>query len=171
MMRTLYIGLVAATAVYFGLSAATAQAQVRANQGAQIQVQGPNRLVAASPDLVPIPSRIAHGVVSVRNVGAAASAPSVVTINCHEPGEDGGCVDLPAAYLAQYTSAMYPNQLVVTVPAIQPGHVYNHNLSFWDEMDWPSGEAFQFDYVADAGNSNGESNEGNNTGSYVWNAP
>jgi hypothetical protein len=173
MFRTLYVGLVAVTAVYFGLSAATAHAQVRAQQdrGAQVQAQGPGRLVARSPDLVPIPSRIEHGVVSVRNVGTAASSPSVVTVNCHRPGEEGGCVDIPAAYLAQYTSAMYPNRLVVNVPAIQPGHVYNHNLPFWEEMDWPSGEAFQFDYVADAGNTNGESNEGNNTGSHVWNVP
>jgi hypothetical protein len=174
MMRSLYIGLLAATIAYFGLSVATAQAQLRTtNEGAQRveDAQGPNRIVARSPDLIPIPSRIAHGVVSVRNAGAAASTPSVVTVNCHRPGQEGGCVDIPAAYLAQYTSAMYPNRLVVQVPAIQPGHVYNHTLPFWGEMAWPSGEAFQFDYVADAGGTNAESNEGNNTSSYVWNAP
>jgi hypothetical protein len=162
MMRSLYIGLLAATIAYFGLGAATAQAQPS---------RGPARIVAPSPDLTPIASRISHGVVSVRNVGAAASTPSVVTVNCHRPGQEGGCVDIPAAYIAQYTSALYPNRLVVQVPAIQPGHVYNHNLPFWGEMDWPSGEQFQFDYVADAGATNAESNEGNNTGSYVWNVP
>jgi len=149
---------------------------------AQAQVQAPNTTVSRAPatvgglvartiDLQPIPSRIAHGVVSVRNTGTSASLPSVVTINCHRPGQEGGCEDIPGPYIAQYTNAAYPNRLVVNVPAIQPGHVYNHNLPFWDAMDWPSGEAFQFDYVADAGATNNESNEGNNTGSYVWNVP
>lgn len=132
---------------------------------------GPGRVVAASPDLVPIPSRIAHGVVSVRNVGTAASAPSLVTINCHRPGQRGGCVDIPPRYEAAYTNGAYPNRLVVQVPAIQPGHVYNHTLPFWGAMAWPSGEDFQFDYVADADAANAESNEGNNTGSFVWTVP
>ena len=60
--------------------------------------------------------------------------------------------------------------LVVQVPAIQPGHVYNHTLSFWDNILWPAG-AYQFDFVVDAGAANNESNEANNTGSHVWNAP
>ena len=119
---------------------------------------------------MPIPSRIEHGVVSVRNVGAVASQPSLVTVNCHLPGEEGGCVDVPAALIAPYENAAYPNRVVVQVPAIQPGHVYNHTLTFWDDIVWPAG-AYQFDYVADASATNGESNEGNNTCSHLWNAP
>ena len=44
---------------------------------------------SAAADLVPIPSRLAFGVVSVRNAGASAARPSVVTINCHKAGERG----------------------------------------------------------------------------------
>lgn len=170
--RTILIGLVAASIAYFSISAAAAQTQRLQTQSQRTQqIQGPNQLVARSPDLIPIPSRIEHGVVSVRNTGAAASQASVVTVSCHQPFQAGGCIDIPAAYLAQYTDPAFPNQLVVQVPAIQPGHVYNHNLPFWDAMTWPSGQSFQFDYVADAGNTNGESNEGNNTGSHTWNVP
>lgn len=157
--RTLIIALVATTVAYFGLSAA-----------ASAQPQGAGRLVARSPDLVPIPSRIEHGVVSVRNAGAAASAPSVVTVNCHKVGQRGGCVDVPDRLIAQYEDPAFPNLLVVDVPALAPGHVYNHTLTFWDDIVWPAG-AYQFDYVADAGAAVAESNEGNNTGSHVWNVP
>lgn len=155
------------------VSASAAHAQTRTADQPTIAptTRGPGVIVARTIDLIPIPSRIANGVVSVRNTGTAASVPTVVTINCHRPGQNGGCVDIPAAYLAQYTSAAYPNRLVVQVPAIQPGHVYNHNLPFWAEMDWPSGEDFQFDYVVDPANTNNETNEANNTGSHVWEAP
>jgi hypothetical protein len=162
--------LVASAIAFAGLSAAQAQTRVQTPEAQRVQPQGPSGLVARSPDLIPIPSRIEHGVVSVRNVGAAASQPSVVTVNCHLPGEEGGCVDIPAALIAPYENPAYPNRLVVNVPAIQPGHVYNHTLTFWDDVVWPSG-SYQFDYVADAGNSNGESNEGNNTGSHTWVVP
>ena len=139
-------------------------------QAPQAQPPGPGALVARSPDLVPIPSRIEHGVVSVRNVGTRTSVPSVVTVNCHLPGQRGGCVDIPDRLIAPYEDPAFPNRLVVQVPAIQPGHVYNHNLSFWGSVVWPSG-SYQFDYVADASATNAESNEGNNTGSHTWVVP
>jgi hypothetical protein len=121
---------------------------------------------AASADLVPIPSRLAFGVVSVRNAGDAAARPSVVTINCHKPGMRGGCTDIPARFVPNYTNPAYPNRLVVNVPALAPGHVYNHNLPFWAGMVWASG-TYHFDFVADAGAAVAESNEVNNTGTYV----
>jgi hypothetical protein len=161
--------IIAAAAAYFGLSAMAA-AQTELRQRPQTEIQRPGALVARSPDLVPIPSRIEHGVVSVRNAGAAASPPSVVTVNCHLPGQEGGCPDIPPALIAAYEDPAYPNRLVVQVPAIQPGHVYNHTLTFWDDVTWPAG-AYQFDYVADAGAAVAESNEGNNTGSHTWIAP
>lgn len=172
MVRAASGWLLAVSLAFVSFSAAQAQAQTELRTPApqRVQPQGPSRLVARSPDLIPIPSRIEHGVVSVRNVGAAASQPSVVTVNCHLPGEEGGCVDIPAALIAAYENPAYPNRLVVNVPAIQPGHVYNHTLTFWDDVTWPSG-TYQFDYVADAGASNGESNEGNNTGSHTWIVP
>lgn len=121
---------------------------------------------AAAPDLVPIPSRLEHGVVSVRNVGDTLAGPSVVTINCHKPGMAGGCVDIPPAFVANYTNAAYPNRLVINVPRLPAGRVFNHTLPFWRRMAWPGG-TYNFDFVADAGGTVAESNEGNNTGTYV----
>jgi CARDB len=121
---------------------------------------------SAAPDLQPIPSRLAFGVVSVRNTGASTAGPSVVTINCHKPAMVGGCVDIPAVYVPRYTNPAYPNRLVVRVPRIAAGHVYNHTLPFWGSMVWPSG-TYDFDFVADAGATVAESNEANNTGTYV----
>lgn len=170
--RTFAFAIIAATVANFGLSAAVAQAQTRVQTPApqRVQPQGPQRIVGPSPDLVPIPSRIEHGVVSVRNAGASASAPSLVTVNCHLPGHEGGCPDIPPALIAAYENPAYPNRLVVQVPAIQPGHVHNHTLTFWDDVTWPAG-SYQFDYVADAGAVVAESNEGNNSASYTWTVP
>ncbi|WP_167755723.1 CARDB domain-containing protein [Vitreimonas flagellata] len=172
MMHTLFAGVAAATFLTFGFGyndAAYAQQVTRA-QPAQVGPVANDRLVARTIDLHPIPSRIEHGVVAVRNIGTTASAPSIITVNCHVPGQEGGCVDVPERLLAGYANPAYPNRLVVQVPAIQPGRVYNHTLSFWDNIVWPAG-AYQFDFVADAGATNNESHEANNTGSHVWNAP
>ena len=106
----------------------------------------------------------------MRNVGSAASVPSIVTVNCHVPGQAGGCADIPERYLRGYTDPGYPNMLVVHVPAIQPGHVYNHTLPFFAGLSWASG-SYQFDFTVDASNTNAETNKGNNTGSHVWVVP
>ena len=157
-----FIGLLAGTIAYFTPSA---EAQVRLQE-----LQGPPRIVAPSPDLRPIPSRIEHGVVSIRNGGVDASAPSLATVNCHLPGQEGGCPDIPAALIAPYENPAYPNRVVVQIPAIQPGHTHSHTLSFWDDVDWPSG-SYVFEFVADADSANAESNEGNNAGSHTWVVP
>lgn len=169
MMRSIVAGLIAATVTYFGLSAAAhAQTYTTAPRTAGPAAVG--GLTARVPDLIPIPSRIEHGVVSVRNAGTATTAPSIVTINCHVPGQSGGCTDIPARYLRTYTNPAYPNMLVVQVPAIAPGHVYNHTLPFFAGMSWASG-SYQFDYTADASATNAESNEANNTDSHIWVVP
>jgi hypothetical protein len=157
-----------------GLSGA-AQAQTppriqQQEQTPQVQRTPQGRLTARVIDLQPLPSRIEHGVVSVRNTGTAASGASIATVNCHLPGQTGGCPDIPAAALAAYTNPAYPNRLVVNIPAIPAGHVHNHNLSFWQDMDWPTG-SYVFDFVVDAGGTNNESNEANNTGSHTWVVP
>ena len=173
MMRSLFAGVAVAAFSYFAIGQAeSAYAQQIARAPITNVTRAPAGpvIVAHTPDLQPIPSRIEHGVVSVRNAGTIASAPSIVTVNCHVPGQEGGCVDVPERLLAGYTDNAYPNRLVVNVPAIQPGHVYNHNLSFWNAINWPTG-AYQFDFVVDASNTNGESNEGNNAGSHIWNVP
>lgn len=176
MLRTFYVCIVAASISYFGLSMAAAQAQAQTVQAAPPTnvTRAPNAsgvLVARTRDLQPIPSRIEHGVVSIRNTGTTASAPSIATVVCHLPGQRGGCgPDMPDDLMEDYEDPAYPNAVVVQIPAIQPGHVYSHTLTFWDEIDWATG-AYQFDFVADASNTNNESNEANNTGSHVWNVP
>ncbi len=169
---TLFAGLIAASLI--GLNgAALAQsqtAQIQRQETPQIQRQNNNVLVARVIDLQPIPSRIEHGVVSVRNTGTANSGPSIATVNCHLPGQQGGCPELPAAAVAAYSNPAYPNRLVVNIPAIQAGHVHNHNLSFWEDLEWPSG-SYVFEFVVDAGGTVNESNEGNNTGQHTWVVP
>jgi hypothetical protein len=170
-MKALHIGLIAA-AMAFGLAApAFAQAQREQQlQTPQIQRQNPGRLTARAPDLRPIPSRIEHGAISVNNAGAANAAASIVTVNCHLPGEEGGCPEIPAAALAAYTNAAYPNRLVINMPAIQQGHTETHYLSFWDDVTWPS-DSYVFEFVVDAGSTIGETNEGNNSGEHTWVVP
>jgi hypothetical protein len=160
--EAIVLSLVAGAFAYF-LPSADARVQLR-------EMQGPPRIVGPSPDLHPIPSRIEHGVVAVRNAGSAASAPSIVTVNCHQPGQEGGCADLPPRCEARYANPAFPNVLVVNVPALPPGHVHNHTIACWRALTWPSG-SYVFEFVADAGASNAESNEGNNTGSHTWIVP
>lgn len=174
MMRSLLLGLVAGTLTYFAMGATEpAQAQVTAAPTTTVgraPITGPV-LAARNIDLQPIPSRIEHGVVSIRNTGTTISAPSIATVVCHLPGQGGGCgPDLPDRVMAAYEDPAYPNAVVVQIPAIQPGHVYSHTLTFWTLIDWNTG-AYQFDFVADASATNNESNEANNAGSHVWNVP
>lgn len=164
MMRSMWAGVVAISVACFAMSA---QAQPTPRGGPVI--------TAHAPDLIPIPSRITHGVVSVRNAGTAASVATVVTVNCHKPNQQGGCPEIPAPYAAAYTDPDFPNRLTVQVPALAPGHVHNHSLSFWGHVAFPSG-SYVFEYVADAAGEtpaglNAESNEGNNAASFVWVKP
>lgn len=131
---------------------------------------GASTAASAAPDLTPIPSRLEHGVVSVRNVGDEIAGASVVTIDCHKPAMVGGCADIPPAFVAAYTNPAYPNRLVVNVPRLRPGRVFNHALPFWGAMAWAPG-AYHFDFVADAGGAVAEANEANNTGTYIKNVP
>ncbi|MGE0044532.1 MAG: hypothetical protein AB7J28_15930 [Hyphomonadaceae bacterium] len=138
---------------------------------ASAQPAGPSRLTARAPDLVPIPSRIEHGVVSVRNAGTAASTPSIVTVECNVTGRRGGCPEIPGRYLRRYTNGAYPNKLVIHVPALPVGHVHNHNLAFWGAITpFPAG-SYDFTFMADAGMTVGETNEGNNAGAHTWVVP
>lgn len=166
----LFAGFVAASLLGLSATALAQTGQVQRQETPQIQRQNNNRLTARVIDLSPIPSRIQYGVVSVNNTSTANSVASVATVNCHLPGQEGGCPELPAAALAAYTNAAYPNRLVVNIPAIQAGHVHSHNLTFWEDLDWPSG-SYVFEFVVDAGGTNNESNETNNTGVYTWVVP
>jgi hypothetical protein len=121
------------------------------------------------PDLQPIPSRlVSHGVVSIKNAGAGASAAAFVTIDCSKNNQpQGGCPDIndPA-----YENPAFPNRVTVAIPAIAPGHVYSVKLAFWDALVWPSG-SYTLKMIADAGNTVAEANEANNVGSGVKTVP
>jgi hypothetical protein len=125
------------------------------------------QVVGASPDLVPVPNRILQGTISVRNVGSANAGAFVVTAQCQKQGAAGGggeCADHPG--LKAYANPAYPNRLVVNVPGLQKGKVFNHKLPFWSELDWDPGN-YNFLIEADAGKSVAEINEGNNFGGAV----
>lgn len=164
----LFASIIIAASLSTGALAQTGQMQRQ--ETPQVQRQPNNRFTAHVIDLRPIPSRIEHGVVAVRNTGTATSVASIATVSCHLPNQEGGCPEIPAAALAAYTDAAYPNRLVVNVPAIQAGHVHNHYLTFWDELHWPSG-SYIFEFVTDASATNNESNEANNSGTHTWIVP
>lgn len=123
--------------------------------------QGAKPLAVKAPELVPIPSRMLKGAVSVRNTGTAVAGASVATVVCKKIVGAGSCADSPA--LKKYENAAYPNALVVNVPAIQPGHVYSHSLPFWNSLKWDPG-TYEFTVTADAGKQVNETNEANNVG-------
>lgn len=170
--RLLFAALAAIGVACVGINAAaqprTTQVQVPTTP---VQRPGPGTITTLRPDLIPIPSRITSGVVSVQNAGTAPSAPTTVTVNCHRRGQTGGCPEIPARYAAGYTNAAFPNRLTVEIPSIEPGHTYNHNLTFWSVAPpMPSG-TFIYEFVADASSLNNESNETNNNRSFNWVVP
>ena len=130
----------------------------------------PPVIVAKAPNLVPIPSRMQKGTVSVRNTGSAHAGPFKVTVECNVMGRRGGCVDPPRDAVAPYEDPAFPDKMTVSVPGLAPGHVFNHKLSFWDGLVWPSGN-YEFTVVADAGGTVAETNEGDNTGGTVYGVP
>lgn len=136
--------------------------------GALMLVAGPPieataQIVGFGADLVPIPNRILQGTVSVRNAGTADAGPFVVTAQCQKQG-GGGCAEHPG--MAAYTDPMYPGRVVVKVPSLKKGQVFNHALPFWKNLVWRPGN-YNFVIEADAGKSVAETNEGNNIGGAV----
>lgn len=135
-------------------------------------VAQPRQVANPGADLVPIPSAMSTGVVSVRNGGTATSPWTVATVRCHKPNEEGGCPELTPAQVAQYTDPAFPDRLAVRIPPISPGGTHNHQLSFWDAGAFAPG-AYQFDLVVDAAAAAAETNssgaaETNNSASYIW---
>ncbi len=116
------------------------------------------KLTANAADLVPIPSRMKHGTVSVRNAGSGPAGASIVTVVCKKKGA-GSCAE--SAAMARYTNPAYPNALVIPVPALAKGKVYNFKLPFWNGLVWANGN-YKFTMKADAAGSVAETNEGNN---------
>ena len=114
---------------------------------------------AAASDLVPILSSPPNGTFSVRNAGTPAG-PTLLLVNCR-PSGSGKCAYVPPDQLTAYTDPNFPDQLVIKVPALRPGERFDHRLPFWDQMCWPAG-SYVISARADGGNSETESNEGNN---------
>jgi hypothetical protein len=137
------VTITAATAVLLFIDlGATAQAQV----------------TAGAPDLVPVPSKILQGTVSVKNVGSADAGAFVVTVQCQKQG-GGGCAEHPG--FNKYEDPAYPNRLVVKVSGLKKGKTFNHKLPFWKDLVWAPGN-YNFLVEADPGKKVGETNEGNN---------
>jgi hypothetical protein len=124
-------------------------------------------LTGQAPDLTPIASRILNGVASVRNTGSAAAGAFVLTVQCQKQG-GGRCAE--SRGFARYEDPMYPNRLVIQVPGIAAGNVFNHTLPFWGELEWQPG-SYNLLLEADPGKVVAETNEGNNFGGAVLTKP
>ena len=116
------------------------------------------QVTAGAPDLVPVPSKILQGTVSVKNVGSADAGTFVVTVQCQKQG-GGGCAEHPG--FNKYEDPAYPNRLVVKVSGLKKGKTFNHKLPFWKDLVWAPGN-YNFLVEADPGKKVGETNEGNN---------
>jgi hypothetical protein len=127
-------------------------------------------LTPVNPNLVPIASRMAKGVISVRNTGPVAAGPFKVTVECNAMGKKGGCAEPPKGAAVAYIDGAFPNKFRVLAPNLAPGAVFSHKLSFWDALVWSSGN-YEFTVVADASGLVAEVNEGDNTGGTVMNVP
>mgnify|MGYP001575138702 CR=1 FL=1 len=114
----------------------------------------------AKPDLVPIPNGLPSGNVIVWNNGTAAAGPTLLLVHCVARG-GGRCPPIPPDQMAAYAHPSFPDQIVVRVPALQPRTRFDHRLTFWNQLCWPAG-SYVISARADIGNSETESNEGNN---------
>ncbi len=151
--RSRHIRLVRATALVAAIAAGDALAQ--------------GDPTAPPPDLVPIASRMLEGTVAVRNAGSTIAGASIATIVCSTI--DGG-VCAQSMMMTRFANPAYPDAIVVAMPAIAAGDVYNYRLPFWDTLVWPDGE-FRLTVRADASRSIAESDEGNNEASAIITKP
>ena len=113
----------------------------------------------AGPNLVP-KFNVNSGVIGVANVGTDPAGRSIVTIGCAASG-GGICPEPPAALLAPYQIAGYPNVAAVRANPIDAGKVFSHKISFYNSLVFVPG-TYYFTVCADAGNHVAETNEGDN---------
>ncbi len=130
----------------------------------------PPVVTARAANLVPIAPRMTKGTISVRNTGSAVAGPFKITVKCNVVGRTGGCAEPPERAVAAYEDPAFPNKLTVTAPGLSPGQVFNHKISFWDGVVWPSGN-YEFTVVADAAGAVAETNESDNSGGTVMGVP
>lgn len=124
----------------------------------------------ADPDLVPDVSQLDSGIIAVVNNGNSASAATYVAVVCDKLPGSGGCPETAemAAYEVPQFGTIPQGHAVVAVPALQPGQSFSHNYSFWDDLDWTSGAQYQLTAYVDPGLAVGESDEGNNNASKLF---
>ena len=120
----------------------------------------PSTAAPAKPDLT-VKFSTSNGRVVLRNTGTKASKKSVVIVVCQKISGPGSCPDPHPALVAQYLNPAFPNAATVEFPAVQPGSQKVHALKFWSTPAYGSGK-YRFTLVADALDTNPESNEGNN---------
>lgn len=124
----------------------------------------------ADPDLVPDVSQLDSGTIAVVNNGDSASVATYVAVVCNKLPGSGGCPESPgmAAYEVPQFGTIPQGHAVVAVPALQPSQSFSHSYSFWDDLNWTSGAQYQLTAYVDPGLAVGESNEGNNNSSKVF---
>lgn len=135
--------------------------------------QPPAGACNGKPDLVPVLPNPMNGHIEVKNIGACPAGPSKLTIDCHKQGHvggGGGCAEIPATAAAAYQDPAFPDKVTISVPALAPGAVFSHALSFWGSLKWTSGK-FDFKAMADAANAVAESDEANNMGASILTVP
>jgi CARDB len=113
------------------------------------------------PDLVAVLTDPMSGTVRVKNSGTGAAGPSKLAIHCRKVGHTGGGDGCPEPGVATYSDPAVPGHVVVNIPALAPGAVHTHMLSFWSGLVFTSGE-YKFKATADVLNVVAESNEANN---------
>ena len=113
---------------------------------------------SAAMDLVPDTSQLTSGTIRIVNQGKDLAGASQLTIVCQKQG-GGSCPE--AVGMAAYENPAYPNAATVNVPAIAPGGMYSHALSFWGDLTWTPG-TYTLTVNVDVGGVVAESNEGNN---------
>lgn len=121
---------------------------------------------APMPDLVPgVPDHIS-GTVSVRNIGNGHAMASKLVLLCgvqlaDRPGEIHGCDAVLPADISAYRDPTFPGQVIVKIPPLPPGGIYQHKLTFWPAQ--LRNGSYGFQVHADHGREVIEGNEGNNT--------
>ncbi|HMB47806.1 MAG TPA: CARDB domain-containing protein, partial [Afifellaceae bacterium] len=74
----------------------------------------------------------------------------------------GSCPDPKPKLVQKYENPAFPNAATVKFGSLKASSSKNHVLNFWSSLNFAPGQ-YRFTLIADAGNTNAESNEGNNT--------
>lgn len=121
----------------------------------------PTASAAGKADLVPQANALGSGKVGVKNIGKAESRTTWLTIQCLAAA---GCPEHPG--MNSYKNPKFSNAVTIKVPALKAGASFNHQLSFWNKLQFKPGQ-YKFLVRADAGNDMPESNELNNKAYYL----